>query len=306
MKKILLALLASASLTLFAQETAEPAAEAPAKKWSLGGNGSFTFNQISFKNWSAGGKNSVTGTFLTKNYANYKSENCTWDNTLDMGYGLTRYKGEDLQKSEDKIQLSSTYGYNAYKQKWFYSANFNFKTQFAKGYDYSSADTALVSKGFSPAYIDLAVGMLYKPNDVFSLFLSPVTGRMTIVGDTILSERYGLDPGSQSRFEYGATVKLTIDKKNLVKNVDYYLTSNFFSNLAENPEHIDVDLETGFNLHVNNWLTAVIKVNILFDDDTKYVESYLDDAGEVQTRMRGARVQMKELFGFGLAFNWNK
>ena len=298
------------SVSLFAQEEAAQTTEnaAPESNWKTGGNGSFTFNQISFKNWAAGGKNSVTGTFLFKTFANYKSENATWDNTIDLGYGLTKYKDEDVQKSEDKIQLTSNYGYNAYAHKWYYSALLDFKTQFANGYKYDGSEIIdTVSKFMNPAYLNVAIGMLYKPSDSFSLFISPVTGRTTIVSDTIFAPDYGVDAGKHARFEYGATVKLVVDKKEIVKNVDYFLTATAFSNLAEHPEHIDIDAETGFNLHVNDWLTAILKFNLLFDDDIKYKETYTyEENGETVTgiRVRGARVQFKELFGFGLAFHW--
>ena len=69
-------------------------------------------------------------------------------------------------------------------------------------------------------------------------------------------------------------------------------------------------METGFNLKVNDWLTALIKVNLLFDDDIKYKEQYTvkgeDGIDIVKTRERGARLQCKELLGFGLSFKWDK
>lgn len=302
-------LLSLVPLCSFAQDEAAPERPVIEPSWKTGGNGSFTFNQMSLKNWASGGQNNVNGTFLIKTFANYKSDKVTWNNTLDLGYGLTKYKGQDVQKSEDKLQLTSNYGYDAYKQKWYYSALFDFKTQFANGYKYDGAQIVdTISKFLSPAYINLSLGMLYKPSDIFSLYISPITGRATLVGDTIFAPDYGVDNGKHIRMEYGATVKLNVDKKNIVKNVDYYLNVMAFSNLADHPEHIDIDAETGFNLHVNDWLTALIKFNVLFDDDIKYKEAYTytNDAGvEVSgTRTRGARVQFKELFGFGLAFHW--
>ncbi len=52
-----------------------------------------------------------------------------------------------LRKAEDKIDFLSTYGYEAAKN-WFYSANFNFKSQFAEGYDYHDDDTLAKGKDF--------------------------------------------------------------------------------------------------------------------------------------------------------------
>ncbi|MBQ3635572.1 MAG: DUF3078 domain-containing protein [Bacteroidales bacterium] len=308
MKKTLLsfALAALSCASISAQEAAAPAAEqVPASKWKRGLFTSLTFNQISLKNWAAGGKNSFSGTWIGNAYANYKSEMATWDNTLEMGYGVMRYKGEDYQKSEDKIHISSIYGYDATRQKLFYSGLFDFKSQFGKGYKYG-ADTTVVSKCMSPGYISISAGMLYKPNDKLSVYLSPIAGRFTIVGDTVLSTTYGVEANEHVRSEFGATAKVTYNHPNIVKNVDYYFRGDFFANWKDHPEHIDVDIETGLNFKVNDWLTALIKVNLLFDDDIKYKEDYTDEDGNPAVRIRGARLQCKELLGFGLSFKIDK
>lgn len=300
-----LAAILAQGTTMAQEEAAATEVATPASKWKTGVFTSLTFNQIALKNWAAGGKNSFSGTWLGNAYANYKSEKATWDNTLELGYGLMRNKGEDYQKSEDKIHLSSVYGYDAAKQKLFYSALFDFKSQFGKGYKYD-VDTTVVSKFMSPGYVSISAGMLYKPNDKLSIYLSPLAGKVTVVSDTCLSTIYGLDEGSHSRGEFGAIAKVTYNHPNIVKNVDYYFRGDFFANWQDHPEHIDVDIETGFNLKVNDWLTALIKVNLLFDDDIKYQEKYVAADGSTAVRERGARLQIKELFGFGLGFKWDK
>ncbi len=277
------------SLLSYAQEETEE----PPKHWDLSGNTSVTFNQVALKNWSSGGKNSIAGTALFKYQANYKDDNQTWDNLIDLGYGMTKYSKETLEKSEDKILLQTTYGYNACANKLFYSASYDLQTQFANGW---KDDTTKISTFFAPAYSTISIGLLYKPADWVSFYLSPVTGKMTFVCDTVLSESYGVDAGKKFRMEYGAYFKIEVDKKDIVKNVDYYLRATFFSNLPESAKYIDCDVETGFDLNINSWLTALIKVNMLFDNDIKYIDSEGEE--------HGARVQWKELFGFGFAFKW--
>ena len=44
------------------------------------------------------------------------------------------------------------------------------------------------------------------------------------------------------------------------------------------------------------FLSAVIKLNMIYDDDIKYVNQ--------EGLERGARAQFKQLFGFGLAYKW--
>ena len=57
-------------------------------KWENGGQGALQFSQASFSNGAAGVVNALSlNTFLT--YAlNYKHEKLSWDNNLDLGYGL--------------------------------------------------------------------------------------------------------------------------------------------------------------------------------------------------------------------------
>lgn len=309
LRTLISALCALTCASSFAQEETTEAPAQPASKWKTGVFTSLTVNQITLKNWAAGGKNSFTGTWFANGYANYKSDKATWDNTLELGYGIMRYKGEDFQKSEDKIHLSSVYGYDAARQKLFYSGLLDFKTQFGKGYKYD-VDTTLVSKFMSPGYLNFSLGMLYKPNDKLSVYLSPVAAKLTIVGDTVFATTYGVDEGENVRGEFGATAKVTYKHPDIVKNVDYYFRGDFFTNWKDHPEHIDCDIETGFNLKVNDWLTALIKVNLLFDDDIKYKEQYTvtadDGTTTIMTRERGARLQCKELLGFGLSFKWDK
>lgn len=297
----LVALLASASA--LAQEAGTDSIKP--SNWKKGLFTSVTVNQIAFKNWSAGGKNSFAGTAAFSAYANYKSERALWENLLELGYGILRNKGEEVMKADDKIHLSSTYGYDAAKQKLFYSAGLDFKTQFAKGYVYGS-DTTLVSKFMTPGYLAVNLGLLWKPAPPLSVSLSPLAGRFTFVSDTLFASKYGVDEGKKVRPEFGATLKVLYDHTNIFKNVDYYLHATFFLNWLDHPGNIDVDAETGFNFKVNSWLTALIKVNMLFDDDIPYVESYTDEEGAVQTRERGARFQVKELIGVGVSFKLDK
>lgn len=303
-----MAMLLLPASALRAQEAETPAAETPApppSPWKKGLFTSLTVNQIAFKNWAAGGKNSFAGTALFKGYANYKGDRAVWDNLLELGYGILRNKGEDIMKADDKIHLSSTYGYDAAKQKLYYSAGLDFKTQFAKGWIYGD-DTTLVSKFMAPGYLSVSLGLLWKPVQQLSVNLSPLTGRFTFVSDTAFCTKYGVDEGKKARPEFGATLKVLYDHTNIFKNVDYYLHANFFLNWLDHPGNIDVDIETGFNLKVNEWLTALVKVNMLFDDDIPYVESYTDEEGAVKTRERGARFQVKELVGVGVSFKLDK
>lgn len=270
------------------------------KNWKLGGDASLTFTQVSLNNWSAGGRNSVSGNFLFNSFANYAKNKSAWDNSLTLGYGLAQQGSENLIKTEDRVLITSKYGYKA-SNKWFYTALFDFKTQMTTGYQDPPANTQVISEWLSPGYVLFSLGMDYKPNDNFSLYISPLTSKSTIVLDDSLSlaGAYGVDPGDNYRGEFGASLKSVYKKENIIKNVDFFTRLDLFSNLADEPSHIDVDWEGRINLKFNDYLTGVASLHLLYDHDTKTTEMV-----DGQPVTRGAKLQSKQLLGFGLNYKF--
>lgn len=297
MKKSLLSFFAFLGAAALMAQTTDTIA--PPKHWTVGGTTSLTFSQVSLTNWSGGGKNSIAGTFLFKSYYNYKKDKVSWDNNFDLGYGLTQQGSDNPIKTDDKLLLATKLGYKASKN-WNYSALADFKTQMDNGYKDPPANTVKISEFMAPAYLTVSLGMDYKPSDNFSLYISPLTAKTTMVMDTELSDAgaYGVKAGETSRSEFGAYVKMVAKKKDLVKNVDFATRADFFSNLADNPQYIDVDWETLFTMKVNKYLSAMASFNLLFDNDIKYVDE--------NNVAHGARVQLKQMIGFGLTYNFGK
>jgi hypothetical protein len=58
--------------------------------WKKGAVIGINLNQASLTNWAAGGQNSFGVNGLTSIFANYKKDRMSWDNSLDVGYGLLR------------------------------------------------------------------------------------------------------------------------------------------------------------------------------------------------------------------------
>lgn len=286
---ILAVFIATAS---FAQE-----ADTIQSNWKKGGDFTLTFSQVSFSNWAAGGKNSVSGVSLLNYSANYAKDRINWDNTFQLGYGLLKEGTQDLIKSEDKMDFSSKLGYKiSDESKWLYSGLLNFRSQFANGYKYPDTDNK-ISALFSPAYITLALGADYKPSDMFSLFLSPLGSKFTIVTDEDLSAdgAFGVDPGKKFRAEMGASLKSEL-KFPVVKNVDVQTVLGLFSNYLDHPENIDVNWDFRVNMKINEYLSANFLTNMIYDHD---IMIPIDDQGN-----KGRRVQWKQLFGAGLSFKF--
>ncbi len=263
------------------------------KLWKKGGVFTANFSQVSLTNWAAGGKSSMSGVFLFNTFANYKKDSLSWDNSVDLAYGFLKESGSDLTKSNDKIDLNSKLGY-ATGHHWNYTVLFNFKSQFAPGYNYPRTDgDQAISSLLAPAYITFGLGMDYK-KDNFSVYLSPLTGKFTMVIDDILADAgaFGVDPGKKFRSEFGALAKFTVNQE-IVKNVTFQSKLDLFSNYLHNPQNIDVDWSVLLNLKVNEYLSANLITQLIYDDDVKILDP---DTGE-----SAPMVQFMEMFGVGLS-----
>lgn len=278
-------------------------AETP-KLWKKAGDFSINFSQVSFSNWAAGGKNSVSGVALFNYSANYLKDRMSWDNSLNMGYGLMKEQNRSVVKSEDKLEISSKVGYKMTEAgKWFFSGLTNFRTQFADGFNYTNKDNPeRISTFFAPAYLTLAAGFDYKPTDKFTLFMSPLSGKFTFVADKEFSDAgaFGVDPGKKFRAEMGGTIKSEL-KFQVVKNVDAVTNLTLFSNYLKNPQNIDVNWDFRLNMKINEYLSANLITNMIYDDD---IQVPIDSNDDGIIDGKGRRIQLKQLFGAGLSLKF--
>lgn len=290
MRKILIVFLIMPFMA-FAQEETEAQKDTT---WKIGGNITFNFSQVSLTNWAAGGKSSMTGVFMTNVAANYKKDKVIWDNSIDLSYGFFKEGKDDLQKSDDNIDINSKYGLQA-KKNWYYSAFVNFKSQFAPGYNYPNTDD-IISNFMAPGYLNIGAGMDLR-TEKLSLLLSPVSGKFTFVVDDNLAAEgaFGVDPGKNTRSEMGATVKLDF-KTEVVKNVTFQTKLDLFSNYFHNPQNIDVDWNVLINMKVNDFLSANLVTRLIYDDDVEILDPETDNSAP--------RVQFMEMFGVGLTFKF--
>lgn len=257
------------------------------KLWKFDGNLLLNFSQIAFSNWSSGGDNAIAGNTYENLNLNYKSENATWENSLKYSYGLMKQKDIKTIKTDDRIEFNSKYG-RKFSKKWNYSASCNFVTQFFPGYK-DKRDTIKRSDFLSPAYIVTSVGMDYRPSDKFTVMLSPVAGKITIVNsDHILhydglSGAYGVSRDRHTRYEMGGSVAISA-KGDFLKRFNYQTTFNGFSNFQKDPSKLDWNMEMLVSMKVNKLISANLKTNLLYED------------------INSSEVQIKEFFGIGFSY----
>ncbi len=280
--------------------------------WKRSGLVGLNFTQVNLSNWAAGGENSFAGMAMFKYAANYNDGKNTWDNMIDLAYGLNQKGDESPIKSEDKIDLSTKYGRYAFKH-WYYSALLGFKSQFTAGYNYPN-DSVEISNFMAPAYITLALGMDYKPNDAFTMLIAPLTGRIIFVNDQNLADAgaFGVDPaefdllgnkikdGANMRYEFGAFLKAEY-KKDIMENVNFTTKLELFSNYLEDAQNVDLNWETAFAMKVNKYITATLSTQLIYDDNT-IINIDKNDDGIIDAS--GPRTQFKEVLGIGLAYKF--
>lgn len=238
--------------------------------WKKGGLFNLNLSQGSLSNWASGGdKFSLSLNSIFSVFAFYKKDRHSWDNTLDVNFGYLRSTSLGSRKNDDRFDLLSKYGYSISK-KWNLAGLFNFRTQLANGYTYKDNSRTFSSSFLSPAYILLSAGMDFKPNQDFSVFISPVTARWVIVADDTLSAKglYGVTPGQNSRSEFGAFLSANFIK-DLSKTISYKTRLDLFSNYKHNPGKIDVFMTNLLSVKLSRVLSATWNVDLIYDDDVR-------------------------------------
>ena len=201
MKKYLLSIF---SICLAATMVAQEAEQTPSP-WDFSGVVGLNASATGLVNWAAGGNNNVNGVAFGKVRLLYNENNLSWETNLNLEYGLSYIdqKNDPFQKSSDVIDFNTKFGWQFHKA-WYLTASAGFKSQFAFGraYDGTEAADPIISKFLSPSYTDISLGIDWKPNSIFSLYLSPVAGKITTayVGDALEKANPGLRQQMQDKY----------------------------------------------------------------------------------------------------------
>lgn len=303
MKKYLFLTLAlSLAIVTFGQEE-------KTEGWSHKGNIGLNFGQSSYTNWAAGGQNTINWQGIFNYEIHYVKGNFKWDNTLNtsLGYSYFDFKEKPI-KTDDKIEFTSLAGLKA-TEKLNYSAELAFRSQFAKGYKYDEDSTNYISRFLAPAYISLGFGMEWVPNKYFSVYFSPITGRITIVNDEYLASQgaFGVNEldkndtiqhakNAKVRYEFGARAVVKFQYP-IATNIDFNSKLELFSNYLKNPQYVDVDWQNMLVMKVNSWLNANIGTHLIYDYDIPFYDEVTGD------KIKGSKLQFKEVLAIGFMIN---
>ncbi len=311
-KTLLIAGISLISLVGFTQDTATTATDTIVPNWTIEGGVGIMLNQVGLYRWQGGGQPSFAASLLYKGNFNYKKDKITWDNYIDLAYGLIQQGKGEITKSDDRWEMGSKFGHQI-NENWDANAFATLRSQFDEGFDPENLNVK-ISDIMAPGYLLVGLGANYNYQDWLSINLSPVTGKFTYVMNDSLANaevvnsdgvgtkkgKYGNDVGSKTRTELGAYAKISI-KKEIFENMILSTNADFFSDYLHNFGAIDVNWNLILLLKVNKFVSATVTTNLIYDEDIAIVLER-NNAGE--PIHIGPAVQFKETIGVGITYTY--
>lgn len=210
--------------------------------WKKSLKAGLNINQAAFSgNWKGGGVNSFGFNTLFNYKANYKKGKTSWDNEIDLLYGMVNNEGQGPRKTMDRFYLDTKVGHSL-SEKWDAFIGMNFLSQFANGYKYVKDANGveqgqLISQSFAPIFITTSLGLEWKPEPYFKMRFSPVAPRITILRENDgryaavdPAAPYGVTVGNTDRFEWYAFNLIADLDKDIAKNVNLKARYMLFAN----------------------------------------------------------------------------
>ena len=286
MKKALFLLVALMPLSLAAQDE---------EGWSHKGLAGVNLSQTSFTNWSEGGENTVAYNIYLNGSLNYQKDKLSWTNDLNVNYGQNYTDMTDWRKNIDNLNFASKLGHQI-NEKFYYAALLDFKSQMFDGYKYYDTEKVLTSKFLTPSYLNVSVGIDYKPNSNLAIYYSPVAGKLTMVTDTLLSEAYGIDAGKFVKPQLGSIFKVNANYSFFEDRLTVKSVLDLFTAYDDSFGMIDVNWDVLIGYNLTKLLTLTFQSTLKYDDDIKTFDA--------EDNQHGAKVQFKEIVGLGLSYKF--
>lgn len=241
--------------------------------WSEGAKVAVNFTQVALSNWAGGGENTIAVGSMGAAFATFEGENAHWDTRFELGYGFAKVEDQEFRKSDDRVILISKASHEE-TERLLYSALLDFRTQLTNGYDYDEMDELtgepqLISAPFAPAYLNLGLGMTWKPVNYFEFFAGPLAHHLIIVLNDTLSEQgmFGVEPGERVKNELGILSNLKFGKE-VFENVRLTSRLNLFAPY-ETLDKVVVTWESALSMKVNSWLSVDVTADIVYDEKVK-------------------------------------
>lgn len=235
------------------------------RPWKFSGSENIQFSQAYLKNWAKGGQNSVSLLSDLRIKAIYQKGKNQWENGVVHKLGIISSQGSLSRVNDDLIELNSKYGISASKN-WYYSFLFNLKTQFFNGYaSNDQMKETPISAFMAPGYFTLAVGMDFKKGKDFTLLISPVTSKLTVVLDTakVDQTRYNIAEDKRSEFLTGGSLINNFSWQ-INKEIKFTSSANIFYDYFEKENKVQAEWDMILDMRINVFLSTRITTNFRY------------------------------------------
>lgn len=259
--------------------------------WKRTFRGGLNINQSAFSsNWKAGGISSFGFSALMNYKANYKKNKTSWDNEIDLLYGMVNNAGQGYRKTLDRIFIDTKVGF-ALNKDWDFFYAMNAQSQFAKGYKYIKDANGveqpfLISDIFSPMFVTATLGAEYHPVSFFKVRFSPLAPRLTYLANndgryyTVdPAKPYGVTVGENTRYEWYAAQILAEFGKDIAKNINlkwrYVLFANYQTFDWKQVDHrVDLSITAKVNKFINVNLGGIFLYDYDQDSGPQYSQAF--------------------------------
>lgn len=262
--------------------------------WKHKGNGYMQFTQHYISdNWYKGGESTnalLSGLVLEANYDD--RQRVEFENKLEMKLGFVTAPSDTVHKyktNADLFRLNSKLGVKAVKN-WYYTLAAEFKTQFFANYKTNTND--MISNFFSPAEIDITLGMDFKQSKKdysLSVLGSPFAYTFIYLGSDKIYDpsSFNVEPGRKSANLIGSKVTGNLTWK-IIPTVTWESKFEYFTTY----DKVIASWENTFNFVLNRYLSTKLFVHARYDD------------GVTLTEDNRSYFQLQELLSFGLNYTW--
>ena len=260
--------------------------------WTQTGNGYLQFSQnyIS-KNWYKGGnsaKSLVSGFTRQANYDD--KQRIQFENKFEWKLGFITSPGDTLHSytpNNDLLRLKTKFGYKAITH-WYYTLSVDFETQLFSTYETNTNN--LVSAFFSPAKLNVGLGMDYKYTKGgcnLSVMVNPLNYSLyAVASDRVDPTRFNIKEGHKTENEFGSRLEANISWK----IIPMLLWESRFTYTTDYKKVVS-EWENTFTFAFNKYLSTKLFVHGRFDDG-------------VAREPDRSYFQLQELLSFGLNYTW--
>lgn len=265
------------------------------------------------KNWSGGGNSNLN--MLTRQYVmyNYEKDKIKFTNELEIKLNMNAIPSQidtvhSYLVNDDLFRITSNFGFKA-REKWYYTFNFEFKTQLVNNYAPNSEQ--LRAAFLAPMSINVGPGMKYELNKsdfktrhrsvTFNVNMQPVTYNFMYSTKSDAN----MDLGRHNfKLKKGEVAEGENPYENVLHQIGSRAETNLTFNINRNIswtskmiyfttyEMVNWDFENTFNLQISRFFSTRINLHVRYNDGVAKSEDFK------------SYFQFNQLLSFGFNYKW--